>query len=295
MKILVTGANGQLGRAIRQVFTQEEFVLTDIAGTPGCISLDVSDVNEVNKIVGENKPDIIINCAALTNVDGCEAETDNAYRANAIGPRNLAIASGEWGCKLIHISTDYVFSGDGSRPYTEFDTPNPVSAYGRTKLAGEEFVKAFAREYFILRTAWLYGDGRNFVKTMINLSKTHDKVSVVMDQEGSPTTALELARMIKYLADTKEYGVYHATCEGSTNWAEFTERIYSRLNIKTKVIHVSSSEYKKMNPKSADRPHYSILDNYMLRLINADFKMADWEQALEEYLESGLYKENQEG
>ncbi len=292
MKILVTGSNGQLGRAIRQVFTKGEFILTDMVDMPGCIRLDISNIDEVDRTVREHNPDMIINCAAFTNVDGCEVETDAAYRANAIGPRNLAIASGEYGCKLVHISTDYVFAGDGSRPYTEFDIPNPVSAYGRTKLAGERFVQQFSQKYFILRTAWLYGDGKNFVKTMINLSKSHDKVSVVMDQKGSPTTALELARMIKYLADTKDYGVYHATCEGNTNWAEFTEKIYSKLNIDTKVVHVSSKEYKEMNPKSADRPHYSILDNYMLRLTNADFKMADWEQALDEYLESGLYKEN---
>lgn len=289
MKILLTGSNGQLGRAIRLAYGDEaEFVLTEVIESPDYIHLDIADVDAVITMAKKEQPDVIINCAAFTNVDGCEVETDAAYRANAIGPRNLAIASHEVGCKLVHISTDYVFAGDGTRPYTEFDEPAPVSAYGRTKLAGENFVKQFADKFFILRTAWLYGDGKNFVKTMVNLSKNHDEVSVVMDQKGSPTTATELAKMVKYLASTEEYGLYHATCEGDTNWADFTEAIYKRLGIKTKVNHVTSAQYKEMNPKSADRPAYSILDNYMLRLTGGKFVMANWEDALDEYLKSGI-------
>lgn len=289
MKILLTGSNGQLGRAIRLEYGDDaEFVLTEVIESPDYIHLDIADVDAVIKMAEEVKPDVIINCAAFTNVDGCEVDTDAAYRANAIGPRNLAIASRLVGCKLVHISTDYVFAGDGSRPYTEFDNPAPKSAYGRTKLAGENFVREFADKWFILRTAWLYGDGKNFVKTMVNASKTRDEVSVVMDQKGSPTTAKELARMIKYLADTEEYGLYHATCEGDTNWADFTEAIYKRLGIKTKVNHVTSAQYKEMVPGAADRPAYSILDNYMLRLTGDKFKMACWEDALDEYLKSGL-------
>lgn len=290
MKILLTGSNGQLGRAIRKEYGDSaEFVLTEVIESPDFIHLDIADVDAVLSMVRDTKPDIIINCAAFTNVDGCEVETDAAYRANAIGPRNLAIASRECGCKLVHISTDYVFAGNGTRPYTEFDAPSPKSAYGRTKLAGEEFVKQFADKFFILRTAWLYGDGKNFVKTMVNLSKNHDEVSVVMDQKGSPTTAKELAKMIHYLAETNDYGLYHATCEGDTNWADFTESIYKKLGIKTKVNHVTSAQYKEMNPQSADRPAYSILDNYMLRLVNADFKMAAWEDALDDYLKDAEF------
>lgn len=289
MKILLTGSNGQLGRAIRLVYGNEvDFILTEVIDSPDFVRLDIANSVAVMSMIEKEKPDVIINCAAFTNVDGCEVECDAAYRANAIGPRNLAIASNNFGCKLVHISTDYVFAGDGVRPYTEFDLPNPKSAYGRTKLAGEEFVKQFANKYFILRTAWLYGDGKNFVKTMVNLSKTHDEVSVVNDQKGSPTTASELAKMIKFLVPTYEYGLYHATCEGDTNWADFTETIYKRLGINTKVNHVTSEEYKKMNPASADRPAYSILDNYMLRLTGDRHKMADWETALEEYLKQDL-------
>lgn len=289
MKILLTGSNGQLGRAIRQVYGNEaEFILTEVIPSEDYIHLDIADVDAVLKIAKEKTPDIIINCAAFTNVDGCEIETDAAYKANAIGPRNLAIAAKEVGAKLVHISTDYVFGGDGSRPYTEFDAPAPKSAYGRTKLAGENFVREFGDKWFILRTAWLYGDGKNFVKTMVNASKTRDEVSVVMDQKGSPTTALELARMIKYLAVTDEYGIYHATCEGDTNWADFTEEIYKRLGIKTKVNHVTSAQYKEMVPGAADRPAYSILDNYMLRLTGDKYRMKDWKEALQEYLDSGI-------
>lgn len=285
--ILLTGCNGQLGRAIQLEYgNTEEFIKTDAVLVDGADYevLDISDIDAVMELVERTKPTAIINCAAYTNVDGCETDTDNAYKANAIGPRNLAIAAGRLGIKLMHISTDYVFAGDGSKPYTEFDAPSPVSAYGRTKLAGEEFVKSFCDKYFILRTAWLYGDGKNFVKTMLRLSETHDEVSVVCDQKGSPTSAKELAKMIHHLLPTESYGIYHATCEGDTNWADFTETIFAKKGLKTKVNHVTSEEYARMNPASANRPKYSILDNYMLRLTGDKFKMASWEDALDEYL-----------
>lgn len=283
-KILVTGCNGQLGRAIRQEYGSEvEFILTDVIDQEGIRKLDISKVDEVVGTVRELRPDVIINCAAATNVDGCEADPDFAYRANAIGPRNLAIASTEVGAKLIHISTDYVFPGNNPAPLTEFDAPGPISVYGRTKYAGERFVEQFASRWFILRTAWLYGDGKNFVRTMLSLSETHDELNVVCDQIGSPTSAVELAKTIRFLESTENYGLFHATCEGSTSWADFTEEIFRLSGKSTKVNHVTSRQYKEMNPKSADRPAYSILDNYMLRLTG-DYKMADWHDAIESYL-----------
>lgn len=289
MKILLTGADGQLGRAIQNEYgSSSDFVLTGLIGQGNIKALDISDLDAVMEAVTSEHPDMIINCAAYTNVDGCETNMEDAYKANAIGPRNLAIASNETGIRLIHVSTDYVFPGDGNVPYTEFDLVGPKSAYGRSKLAGEEFVKNLTSRYFILRTAWLYGDGKNFVKTMVNASKTRDEVSVVMDQRGTPTTTMELARMIHYLADSQEYGLYHATCEGDSNWADFTREIYSQLEIATKVNKVTSEEYKAMNPKSADRPKFSILDNSMLRLTGANFSMKDWKDALKEYLGTGL-------
>lgn len=286
-KILVTGCNGQLGRAIRKEYADSnvEFINTDVTEGDGVKALDITDVNAVLKMVEETKPDVIINCAAHTNVDACETQWDLAYKINAIGPRNLSIAASKAGAKMIHVSTDYVFEGNGTRPYTEFDEPNPVSAYGKTKLEGENFVKAFADKYFILRTAWLYGEGKNFVKTMLRLAETHDEVSVVSDQLGSPTSAVELAKMIHYLEPTENYGIFHATCEGDTNWAEFAEAIFKRAGKNTKVNHVTSEQYAKMNPASANRPAYSILDNYMLRLTS-DFRMAEWQDALDVYMKT---------
>lgn len=284
-KVLVTGCNGQLGRAIQKEYAGDvTFILTDVAEGEGITSLDITDIDAVMSLVLAQKPDVIINCAALTNVDGCEKMWDLAYKINAIGPRNLAIAATAVGAKLVHVSTDYVFAGTERTPRTEFDTPDPISAYGKTKLEGEQFVRQFAEKFFILRTAWLYGDGKNFVKTMARVAKTHDEVSVVCDQFGSPTSAVELAKMIHFLEGTDNYGIFHATCEGETNWADFTEAFYAKLGITAKVNHITSEEYAKMNPEAAKRPAYSNLDNYMLRLTTDQFAMANWEDALDVYL-----------
>ncbi len=284
-KVLVTGCNGQLGRAIQKEYAGDAaFILTDVAEGEGITSLDITDIDAVMTLVLAQKPDVIINCAALTNVDGCEKMWDLAYKINAIGPRNLAIAATAVDAKLVHVSTDYVFAGTERTPRTEFDTPDPISAYGKTKLEGEQFVRQFAEKFFILRTAWLYGDGKNFVKTMVRVAKTHDEVSVVCDQFGSPTSAVELAKMIHFLEGTDNYGIFHATCEGETNWADFTEVFYAKLGITAKVNHITSEEYAKMNPEAAKRPAYSNLDNYMLRLTTDQFAMANWEDALDVYL-----------
>lgn len=284
-KVLVTGCNGQLGRAIQKEYAGDvTFILTDVAEGEGITSLDITDIDAVMSLVLAQKPDVIINCAALTNVDGCEKMWDLAYKINAIGPRNLAIAATAVGAKLVHVSTDYVFAGTERTPRTEFDSPDPISAYGKTKLEGEQFVRQFAEKFFILRTAWLYGDGKNFVKTMVRVAKTHDEVSVVCDQFGSPTSAVELAKMIHFLEGTDNYGIFHATCEGETNWADFTEAFYAKLGITAKVNHITSEEYAKMNPEVAKRPAYSNLDNYMLRLTTDQFAMANWEDALDVYL-----------
>ena len=288
-KILVTGCNGQLGRAIRKEYAASdvEFINTDVVEGEGVVSLDITDVDAVLKLVRAEKPDVIINCAAHTNVDKCEEQWDLAYKINAIGPRNLSIAATEADAKMIHVSTDYVFEGNGTRPYTEFDAPNPVSAYGKTKLEGENFVKEFAKKHFILRTAWLYGDGKNFVKTMLALAENHDELNVVCDQVGTPTSAVELAKMIHYLEGTENYGTFHATCEGDTNWADFAEAIFKRAGKNVKVNHATSKQYKEMNPASANRPAYSILEDYMIKLTS-DFVMADWQDALDVYMKELL-------
>lgn len=286
-KILVTGCNGQLGRAINQEYNKNEleFINTDVQAGEGVIALDITNVDDVLALVRETRPDVIINCAAHTAVDLCEQQWDSAYRINAIGPRNLSIAATEIDAKLVHVSTDYVFDGNGNRPYTEFDAPNPSSAYGKTKLEGENFVKAFAKKYFILRTAWLYGDGKNFVKTMLRLSENYEKVTVVDDQVGCPTSTVELAKMIHFLEPTENYGLFHATCEGSCSWADLAEETFKLAGKNTVVERVTTEEYCRRNPGQAPRPAYSILEDYMIKLTS-DFRMADWKDALKVYIEN---------
>ncbi|MCL2718934.1 MAG: dTDP-4-dehydrorhamnose reductase [Lachnospiraceae bacterium] len=277
-KIIVTGANGQLGRAINKIMAGEyEFINTDIA-VPDIIELDITDIKRVIDFVNEVKPYAIINCAAHTAVDACETDIDNAYRINAIGPRNLSIAAAEARAKLVHISTDYVFDGQGMIPYKEFDPTGPAGVYGATKLAGENFVKEFARDYFIIRTAWLYGDGKNFVKTMLRLAETNEKVRVVSDQAGTPTSTAELARAIAWLLPTANYGLFHGTCEGYCSWADFAEEIFHVYGLKTSVERISSAEFNTV----AKRPAFSILHNYMLELCGG-YRFADWRDALREF------------
>lgn len=277
-KILITGCNGQLGRALNHQLANRddlELINTDVE------QLDITDVDKVLEMVTEIKPYAIINCAAHTGVDACETQEELAYRINAIGPRNLTIAATKVGAKMVQISTDYIFSGDGDKPYVEFDAPGPKGVYGKSKLAGEEFVKAFSKEYFILRTAWLYGEGKNFVKTMLRLSETNDTVRVVADQFGSPTSAAELARAIDYLLLTDNYGTFHATCEGECSWADFTEEIFRLAGKNTKVERITTEEFNAPAP----RPAYSVMDKFMFRLTT-DFKFADWKDALSEYMKN---------
>ncbi len=277
-KVIVTGANGQLGRAINELYAgnpEYELINTDVG------ELDITNVDKVLEFVRGIRPYAIINCAAYTAVEACENEEDLAFRINAIGPRNLSIASQETGAKLMHVSTDYVFDGNGHRPYVETDPVGPQGAYGRTKLAGENFVKEFCHKHYIVRTAWLYGDGKNFVKTMLRLSETNDKVRVVKDQVGSPTSAAELAKAIAYLLPTDNYGLFHGTCEGDCSWAQFTEEIFRLAGKSTTVEAITSEEYGA----AVKRPAYSILENYMLKMTT-DFMFSDWHDAIAEYLKT---------
>lgn len=275
-RVIVTGANGQLGRAVNLRYAgsrEYELINTDVG------ELNITDIDKVMEFVRDIRPYAIINCAAYTAVDKCEQEEDLAFRINAIGPRNLSIAAAETGAKMMHVSTDYVFDGNGHRPYRETDPTGPQGAYGRTKLAGEEFVKEFSNRHYIIRTAWLYGDGKNFVKTMLRLSETQDKVRVVMDQVGSPTSADELAKAIAYLLPTENYGLFHGTCEGDCSWAQFTEEIFRLAGRNTQVEAITSEEYGA----TAKRPAYSILENYMFRMTT-DYMFADWHDAIAEYI-----------
>ena len=283
-KILLTGCDGQLGRAVREVYGDEVTCLLTSHQEDGEIrKLDISDMEAVRELVLAEKPDVVINCAAMTDVDGCETDFETAFRSNALGPRNPAVAAEEVQAKIFHISTDYVFPGTDSHPLDESAIPDPISAYGRSKLWGEEYVRQFSTKWFILRTAWLYGDGKNFAGTMLKLSETHDEICVVDDQFGSPTSADEVARLIRRLEPTHFFGIYHATCEGSVNWAGFAEEIFRQFGKPTRVRHVSSREYKQMNPASADRPPFSILDNSMLRMQGIE-PMKDWKDAFTEWV-----------
>lgn len=279
-KIIITGCNGQLGHAMNKRYeagTEYECVNTDVG------ELDITDVDAVLQFVREVKPYAIVNCAAYTDVNKCESEKDLAFRINAIGPRNLAIAASEAGAKLVQVSTDYVFPGTENRELNEFDAVGPVSAYGSGKLAGEQFVRDFGSRYFIIRTAWLYGEGKNFVRTMLKLSETNDKVRVVKDQIGNPTSADELAAAIAYLLPTDNYGLFHGTCEGCCSWAEFTSEIFRLAGKSTEVEYITTAEY----PTPAKRPAYSMLDNYMLRMTT-DFRFAHWKDAIAEYIKREL-------
>lgn len=280
-RVLITGSSGQLGLELQNKLKDKyEIIITTRT------NLDITNDKETLEFIKLKNPDVIINCAAYTAVDLCEQQEDEAYKSNAIGPKNLAIAANEIDAKLVHISTDYVFDGGGNkdgngniRPFYETDITNPQSAYGRTKLQGEKFVVENINKYFIVRTAWLYGEGRNFVRTMINLSKTNTEVRVVNDQIGSPTSTSELANMIESLIETEEYGMYHGTCEGYCSWFDLTCEIYRLLNINTKVIPVTTDEF----PRPARRPKYSVLENKKLNELGL-YKFKTWQEALKIYL-----------
>lgn len=281
-RVLITGCDGQLGLELQVILKYKyEIIASNRA------AFDITNFNETIEFIKKHRPEIIINCAAFTEVDLCETQEATAYQSNAKGPQNLAMAASQIGAVLVHISTDYVFDGNGNIdnngniiPYIESDTPNPKSAYGRTKLAGEKLVIENCNKYFIIRTAWLYGKGKNFVRTMINLSKTNTEVKVVVDQVGSPTSTEELSNMIEKLIETENYGIYHGTCEGYCSWYDLTCEIYRLLDIKTKVIPVTTDEF----PRPAKRPKYSVLENKKLNELEI-YKFKEWQEALEIYLE----------
>ncbi|MBR5621486.1 dTDP-4-dehydrorhamnose reductase [Candidatus Saccharibacteria bacterium] len=306
MRILITGAKGMLAQAIRERFKTDpdgkpnELILTDREADAelGSYALDITDLAAVKALVNETKPDLIINCAAYTNVDGAEQAGELAEKVNALGPENLAKAATDTGAILVHISTDYVFGG--AKPidevYLEDDEKNPQSVYGKTKSEGEDAIKlqmSNSGRYYIFRTAWLYGKGgRNFVQTMIDLGRNKDEISVVGDQWGSPTSTGSLADMIYRVIENGRapYGIYHATNDGFTNWADFAKEIFKLAGIKCKVNGISSEEYKKtVDGKAAPRPKNSMLNkDKILRYI---IEIPTWQEALEQYLkETGNLK-----
>lgn len=289
MKILVTGSNGQLGSQIIDIIRSgrselgnipEEIAKGEVIGID-IQDLDLVNLEEVRKYFNKVKPDVVINCAAYTNVDACESNIDLAFKVNAIAPRNVAMVCQEVGAKLIHVSTDYVFSGVGEIPLKEHDLPAPVSIYGKTKLAGESFVREFSQKYFIVRTAWLYGyNGKNFVYTIMNAAKEKGYLTVVDDQRGNPTNAEDLAHHLLKLAVTEQYGIYHCTGTGECSWFDFAKAIVKYAQIDCKIEDITSD---KLVNRAAKRPAYSSLDNMMLRCTVGD-DMRDWKEALEMFI-----------
>ena len=283
-KVLLIGADGMLGGELRERLEKKYEVYSTTINT-----LDITDKDAVMKKVSEVKPDYVVNCAAYTNVDGCEVNEDLALAVNGTAVGNIANAVKQNDAKFIHISTDYVFPGNLSidEAYTEDMETGPKSAYGRTKLVGEQNA-AKADKYYILRTAWLYGlGGKNFVKTMLKLSKDRDEISVVCDQHGSPTSTTTLCEIIeKVMEKEPEYGIYHSTNEGFTTWADFTKKIYEYANVSTKVKPITSAEYKEMYPQSSDRPSNSKLSKEKLHSIG--IYPESYEEALKKYLDKEL-------
>lgn len=278
MRILITSSKGQLGIDLINRFSSEHEVLGICKD-----ELDISNLDLILAYFEQYAFDVVINAAAYTKVDQCETDFDNAFKANAIGPRNLAIASDKYGFKLIHISTDYVFDGDNPNGYYEYDKTNPINKYGLSKLYGEDYIRNHCTKFFIIRTSWLYGrNGNNFVKTMLKLSETRDEIKVIDDQIGSPTFTEDLVDFIFVVMRTEKYGIYHFSNSGTCSWNEFAKEIFKLTGKKIKVLPISTEEYNS----PAKRPKYSIMKNYMAE-IEFGYRARDWTEALREYL--GVY------
>lgn len=303
MKYLVTGVGGQLGHDVvnEAVKRGYEAVGSDIAPLYSGImdgsavtrvpyvQLDITDAEAVRRVIGEERPDVVVHCAAWTAVDAAEDEENRAkvHAINADGTRNIAEAARSVDAKMVYLSTDYVFDGQGTRPW-EPDCPDycPLNVYGQSKLDGELAVRAALDKYFIVRIAWVFGlNGKNFIKTMLQVGKTHDTVRVVNDQIGTPTYTLDLARLLVDMTETDRYGTYHATnaeCEpgGYISWYDFTVEIYRQAGLKTGILPVTTEEY---GLSKAARPFNSRLDKS--KLEQAGFKaLPDWKDALHRYL-----------
>jgi len=288
LRILITGSKGQLGTELQKQLalgSSELGPLPAIYQNATVIPIDIDELDLSDRAatfaeLRNRSLDLVINCAAYTNVDGCETDADTAYGANALAARNLADVCEATSTKLVHVSTDYVFRGDASVPYREYDLPDPQTVYGKTKLAGENFVRERCRRHYIIRTAWLYGyNGKNFVKTILNAARQRGKVTVVNDQIGNPTSAVDLAHAILMAAADDGYGTYHATCNGICSWYDFAREFVTLAGIDAEVAPCTSDEY----PSKTPRPKYSALDNMMLRLTVGD-PMRDWHDAIAAYM-----------
>ncbi|MDI6702684.1 dTDP-4-dehydrorhamnose reductase [Methanothermobacter wolfeii] len=272
MRIALTGASGMLGSDLKEVLEKDHEVLTT--------DVDVRDLEGVVETIHDMQPDLVIHSAAFTDVDGAESNRETAYQVNVLGTRNIAVASSNTGASLVYISTDYVFDGEKDSGYLEFDEPNPLNFYGRTKYLGELAVRDLTDRFYIVRTSWLFGrNGRNFVKTMIELAEAGHEISVVDDQYGSPTYTHDLASAMAELIERPAYGIYHITNSENCSWYEFALEIFEVLDMDVKLKPIGSEDF----PRPARRPKCSILKNHNWTMEG--FKpLRSYREALKDYL-----------
>lgn len=270
MKVLVAGSGGQLGIELTKLMPEKGHEVVAL----GHKDLDVSDAESVKRALESHEPDLILNSAAYTDVDGCETETEAAYRINSLGPRNLAQYGERLGCELLHVGTNYVFDGASESPYGPDSLPNPISVYGRTKLAGEEYVKSLSSRWYVVRSAGVYGEGHNFVRTMLRVGGERDSLKIKSDEFISPTYARDLAEGVADIIDSGMYGIYHVTNAGSCSWYEFAQEIFTLSGTEVEVAPVASSEY----PLPAPRPANGVLSPL------GSLELRHWCEALADYL-----------
>lgn len=285
MRILVTGANGMLGTDLCCQLEQsghEVIRSSQRENTESDVTLDILDFAAARATLRQHKPEMLIHTAAYTHVDGCERDPDRAFQINALGTWHVAAACAEQDIPLVYISTDFVFDGRKTTPYTEFDTPNPINHYGASKLAGEQAVQKLCRRHYIVRTQWLFGvHGKNFPGTILELAQKRNELPVVVDQRGSPTSTLALSRALIKLLDSPLYGTYHIACKGECSWFEFAQKTLELAGISHVTLHPIPAEQW---PSPTHRPAYSVLRRYVLELQGRD-DLPPWQEALEEFIE----------
>ena len=280
MKVLVTGVKGQLGYDVVNELTKRgiEAVGVDIQ------EMDITDAASVEKVIGEAAPDAVVHCAAYTAVDAAEDNVEICRKVNADGTQNIANVCKKLDCKMVYISTDYVFDGEGTRPWEPEDERHPLNVYGQTKYEGELAVQKTLEKYFIVRISWVFGvNGKNFIKTMLRVGKERGAVSVVDDQIGSPTYTYDLARLLVDMIQSDKYGRYHATNEGLCSWYEFAVEIFKQAGMDVKVTPVSTAEYTAAYPGQAKRPMNSRISKEKLS-DNGFERLPSWQDAVGRYL-----------
>jgi dTDP-4-dehydrorhamnose reductase len=276
MRILVTGAGGQVGQELQEALVCEEIAALTKA------ELDITEEGNVTRAIEAFRPDVVIHAAAYTNVDGCERDPDLALSINADGTRNVAFASQRAGAALVYISTDYVFDGAKGSPYLEADSPNPLGWYGRSKLAGEEHVRQIVEKHYVVRTAWVFGNANTFVNNIIRRASEGKEMFGVTDEVGSPTWARDLALGLAQLIETKAYGIYHLTNAGEVTRFAYMQEILRLGGFDLPIVPLDTGEFQRRFPLPTRRPQYSVLANQ--NAASLGISLRPWQEALQEFL-----------